>query len=49
MPNLRGDMHRSVADVYFAIGDPASGDAALVDAARCYRAKGNLAAVARLR
>ncbi|WP_458114477.1 AAA family ATPase [Arthrobacter sp. R1-13] len=48
MPNLRGDVHRIVADVYFARGDPASGEAALVKARRCYQAKGNLAAVAQL-
>ncbi len=49
MPNLRGDIHRIVADVCFARGDRAGGDAALAEAARCYRAKGNLAAAARLR
>ena len=48
MPNLRGDMHRIVADVYFALGEPASGEAALAEARRCYQAKGNLAAVAQL-
>jgi tetratricopeptide (TPR) repeat protein len=48
MPNLRGDVHRIVADVYFALGDPASGEAALAEARRCYQAKGNLAAIAQL-
>lgn len=48
MPNLRGDMHRIAADVYFARGDPASGEAALAEARRCYQAKGNLAAMAQL-
>lgn len=49
MPNLRGDVHRIVAGVCFARGDRARGDAALAEAARCYRAKGNLAAMAHLR
>ncbi|MGX9901003.1 hypothetical protein ACW0JT_16205 [Arthrobacter sp. SA17] len=48
MPNLRGDVHRIAADVYFARGDFASGEAALAEARRCYQAKGNLAAVAQL-
>lgn len=48
MPNLRGDMHRIVASVCFTRGDPAGGEAALTEAARCYRAKGNLAAIAQL-
>lgn len=48
MPNLRGDMHRTLADVYFAKGDITSGEAALAEARRCYQAKGNLAAVAQL-
>src|SRR5207244_1669438 len=48
MPNLRGDVHRIVANVCLARGDRARGDAALAEAARCYRAKGNLAAAANL-
>lgn len=48
MPNLRGDMHRALADVHFAKGDTTSGEAAVAEARRCYEAKGNLAAVAQL-
>ncbi|MGW9414728.1 BTAD domain-containing putative transcriptional regulator [Arthrobacter cupressi] len=48
MLNLRGDVHRTVAGVCFARGDRARGDAAVAEAARCYRAKGNLAAMAHL-
>ncbi len=48
MPSLRGDIHRIAAKVCSARDDQVGREAAVAEAARCYRSKGNVAALAKL-